>query len=71
MSHSTGATNSKATIDGVEVTKETITGRGGLSLFVRYLRNIQIFPQVDTFFGSMRPSRTECVNENETPPVKC
>ncbi|SMC25409.1 hypothetical protein SAMN02746041_02325 [Desulfacinum hydrothermale DSM 13146] len=41
----------------MEVTKETITGRGGLSLFFRYLRNIQIFPQIDTFFGSMRRSR--------------
>jgi len=28
-----------------------------LSLFARYLRNIQIFQQIDTFFGSMRRSR--------------
>ena len=30
--------------------------RGGLSLFVRYLRHIEIFPQIETFFGSMRRS---------------
>ena len=36
---------------------DTLTGRSGLSLFVRYLRNIQIFQQIDTFFGSMRRSR--------------
>ena len=28
-----------------------------MSLFARYLRNIQIFQQIDTFFGSMRRSR--------------
>jgi hypothetical protein len=53
----TSATKSKAIIDVVEVTTDTLTGRGGLSLFVRYLRSIGIYPQLETFFGSMRKSR--------------
>ena len=53
----TSAAKSKAIIDGVEVTTDTLTGRGGLSLFVRYLRSIGIYPQLETFFGSMRKSR--------------
>lgn len=48
---------SKAIIDRVEITSDNMTGRGGLSLFGRYLRNIAIFPQLETFFGSMRQSR--------------
>lgn len=46
-----------AIIDGVEVTADTLTGRGGLSLFVRYLRGIGVAPQLETFFGSLRRSR--------------
>lgn len=58
MSQSTTtAVKSKAIFDGVEITTDTLTGRGGLSLFVRYLRHIEIFPQIKTFFGSMRRSR--------------
>ena len=57
MRFTTATTKSKAIIDGVEITNDTLTGRGGLSLFARYLRNIQIFQQIDTFFGSMRRSR--------------
>ena len=57
MRFTTAATKSKAIIDGVEITSDTLTGRGGLSLFARYLRNIHIFQQIDTFFGSMRRSR--------------
>jgi len=48
---------SKAFIDRVEITTDTLTGRGGLSLFVRYLRGIGIFPQLESFFGSIRRSR--------------
>jgi len=57
MRFTTAETKSKAIIDGVEITNDTLTGRGGLSLFARYLRNIHIFQQIDTFFGSMRRSR--------------
>ncbi|MBW2008928.1 MAG: hypothetical protein JRJ16_13015 [Deltaproteobacteria bacterium] len=51
------AAKSKSIIDRVEVTSETLTGRGGLSLFVRYLRNVGIYPQLETFFRSLRRSR--------------
>jgi len=43
-------------LDGVEVTSDTLTGRGGLALFSRYVRNIEILPHVDRLFGSMRKS---------------
>lgn len=53
----TSSAKSKTVIDRVEVTADTLTGRGGLSLFVRYLRGIELYPQLETFFGSMRRSR--------------
>ena len=49
--------NSEAIIDKVEVTGDILTGRGGLSLFVRYLRGIGLYPQLEIFFGSIRRSR--------------
>lgn len=48
---------SKAIMDRVEITSDTLASRAGLSLFVRYLRGIEIFPQLETFFGSIRCSR--------------
>ena len=42
--------------DTVEITSDTLTGRGGLALFSRYLRSIEIFPHVDRLFGSVRKS---------------
>ena len=42
--------------DGVEITSDTLTGRGGLVLFSRYLRNLEIFGHVDRLFGSLRKS---------------
>ncbi len=53
----TESANSQAIIDGVEITSDCLSGRAGLSLFVRYLRGIGIYPQIDTFFGTMRRSR--------------
>jgi len=41
-------------IDGVEATSDTLTARGGLSLFVRYLRNIGIYLALERLFGSIR-----------------
>lgn len=43
-------------IDDVEVTSDTLTSRGGLSLFVRYIRSIGLYTQLETFFGSIRRS---------------
>jgi hypothetical protein len=41
-------------IDGVEATSDTLTSRGGLTLFVRYLRNLAIYPVLARLFGSIR-----------------
>lgn len=42
--------------DAVEITSDTLTGRGGLALFSRYLRSIDLFPHLDRLFGSLRKS---------------
>ena len=42
--------------DAVAVTSDTLTGRGGLALFSRYLHNIGIFPHLVRLFGGMRKS---------------
>ena len=47
----------KSEISAIEATNELLTGRAGLSLFVAYLHQIQIFPIIDRFFGSMRKSK--------------
>jgi hypothetical protein len=44
-------------IDKVEVTNDTLTSRGGLSLFVRYLRNIGLLAHLESEFGGLRKSR--------------
>lgn len=49
-----GRHKSSHVIDGVEATSDTLTSRGGLSLFVRYLRNIAIYPVLERLFGSIR-----------------
>ena len=43
-------------IDRVEVTNDTLTSRGGLSLFVRYLRNIGLLAHLESEFGGIRKS---------------
>jgi hypothetical protein len=53
MAHRNASSN---VIDRVEATSDTLTSRGGLSLFVRYLRHISIFPVLERLFGSMRKS---------------
>ena len=44
-------------IDDVQPTSETLTGRAGLSLFVRYVRSLGLDPDLDRLFGSLRKSR--------------
>jgi len=46
--------NSQSIIDNIAVTKDTLTSRGGLSLFVRYLRGISLYPHLERLFGTMR-----------------
>jgi hypothetical protein len=43
-------------IDKVETTSDTLSSRGGLSLFVRYLSKIKVFFVLERLFGSMRKS---------------
>lgn len=44
-------------ISAIETTRDRLTGRAGLALFVAYLHQIQIFPMLDRYFGSIRKSR--------------
>jgi len=55
--NSTQNKKSNSIIDCVEVTNDTLTSRGGLSLFVRYLRNSDLLPYLESEFGSIRKSR--------------
>jgi hypothetical protein len=55
--NSTQNTKSNNIVDDVEVTTDTLTSRGGLSLFVRYLRNCCLLPHLETEFGGIRKSR--------------
>lgn len=48
---------SELRIDAIEKTDERLTGRAGLTLFVRYLHGILIFPLLDRYFGSIRKSK--------------
>jgi len=49
--------NSNRIIDKVEITTDVLTSRAGLSLFVRYLRNIVVFPYLEELFIKIRKSR--------------
>jgi hypothetical protein len=44
-------------ISEIQVTGERLTGRAGLALFVAYLHRIEIFPQLDRLFGSIRKNK--------------
>jgi hypothetical protein len=48
--------STKYTIDDVAPTSEALSSRGGLSLFVRYLTGIALFPHLERLFGSLRKS---------------
>jgi hypothetical protein len=54
---STEKSNSNQIINDVEITTDVLTSRGGLSLFVRYLRNIVVFPYLEELFCKLRKSR--------------
>jgi len=47
--------NSK--INRIEKTDDSLTGRGGLALFVRYLSTIGIYPFLERTFSSLRKSK--------------
>ncbi len=45
---------SKCKINKIGVTNDTLTGRGGMALFVKYLNNVEIYPLLQSFFGNIR-----------------
>jgi Transposase DDE domain group 1 len=50
------AFRSKWKINAVDVTEDTLTGRGGLALFVRYLSQVNIYGLLFEAFGHLRRS---------------
>ena len=54
---STRDSKNPQTITKIEVTPDSLTGRAGLNLFVRYLDNIGINPLLQQLFGRLRKSR--------------
>lgn len=44
-------------INGIGITTDRLTSRGGLSLFVRYLENVGIMPYMKRLFGGIRRNR--------------
>ena len=49
--------NNNPIIDDVEVTGDVLSSRAGLSLFVRYLRGIVLYPYLEELFCKIRKSR--------------
>ena len=48
---------SKCKINKVDVTEDTLTGRGGMALFVRYLSQVNIYALLLDSFGNLRRSQ--------------
>jgi len=48
---------SKCKINKVEATNDTLTSRGGMILFVKYLSNVEIFPLLSGIFGGIRKNK--------------
>jgi hypothetical protein len=58
MKHdNTESNKSNPIIDDVDVTGDTLTSRAGLSLFVRYVSGIALYPYLEGLFGKIRRSR--------------
>ena len=55
--YSANYSKSKPIINDVEITGDVLTSRAGLTLFVRYLRSIELFPYLEKIFGKIRKSR--------------
>lgn len=56
MTDSASSSNGFAPLDRLETTPDRLTGRAGLSLFSRYLRNLELFGFLERLFGSIRKS---------------
>ncbi len=48
--------NASQRINTIETTTDTISGRGGLALFSRYLEQCGMFELLETKFGALRKS---------------
>jgi hypothetical protein len=48
---------SELQISDIRTTSEKLSGRAGLALFVAYLHNIEIFPLIDRYFGTIRKNK--------------
>jgi len=48
---------SKCKITNIGVTNDTLTGRGGMNLFVKYLSSVEIYPLVQDLFGNIRKNK--------------
>ena len=51
---STFEEKNQATINHIEITRDNMTGRGGLALLPRYLRELDLLPHLDRLFGTVR-----------------
>ena len=56
MRYSSTNNDGNAIINDVDVTGDNLTSRAGLSLFVRYLRSIVLFPYFEEIFSKIRKS---------------
>lgn len=58
MKHSNrSASQSQPALDGIGITSDRLTGRGGLALFGRYLEQIDLLPHLDRLFGTVKKNR--------------
>jgi len=48
---------SKCKITNIGVTNDTLTGRGGMALFVKYLSSVEIYPLLQDLFGDIRKNK--------------
>ena len=48
---------SKCKITNIGITNDTLTGRGGMNLFVKYLSSVEIYPLVQDLFGNIRKNK--------------
>ena len=48
---------SELQISEISTTREKLSGRAGLALFVAYMHSIEIFALIDRFFGTIRKNK--------------
>jgi Transposase DDE domain group 1 len=51
------STTAQLKISNIEITNDVISARGGLTLFLRYLENTQVFELIEHFLGEMKGSK--------------